>query len=133
MIKKMKELIGRLFHNEFVRFLFVGGINTLFGYGVFFLFEYLTRSDAVSLLMSNVLGIIFNFNTLGRLVFKSHHYKLLIKFFLVYGVIYVLNLICLKVFHHFGMNSNIGQAILVIPVALLSYLLNKIFVFNKRA
>lgn len=130
----IKTHIKRLLKLEFIRFLFVGAVNTLFGYGVYYLARLISHSDAISLIFANVLGVLFNFNTLGKIVFKNHELKLIFRFFLVYAIIYVVNLSALKIMNYFGLESIIGQAFLVIPIALLSYILNKILVFrNSKA
>lgn len=109
----------------------VGMINTLFGYAVFFLFEFLTRSDEISLLFANLLGVLFNFNTIGRLVFKNGNIQRIFKFIGVYLLIYAINLASLKIFNRCGLASIYGEAFIVIPVVLLSFVLNKWFVFNQ--
>jgi putative flippase GtrA len=127
LIKNIKILL----ENRFVRFLLAGGINTLFGYGVFSLFIFLKMHYALALLLATVLGVLFNFQTIGRFVFKNNDNKLLFKFVLVYMAVYLVNLGGLKVFNSFEISNYIAGAVLVIPIALLSYLLNKRFIFKE--
>lgn len=140
--------------NKFVRFLFVGVINTAFGYGVFLLFIWFGMHYSVALLFSNILGILFNYKTTGYIVFQNKSNRLLLKFFMVYGVVYLFNLLELYFLDKSGvyefilslpildfieelpLNTNkigdaIGQAITLLPNAILSFLLNKIFVFKN--
>ena len=132
MIKTIKKLIGWAFHNQFIRFLFVGGLNALFGYGIFALFIYFKFHYTVASLLATILGILFNFQTVGRLVFKSKNKWLIFKFFGVYAVVYLLNIAGLKVFNNFNISNYIGGAVLIVPMAIVSYFLNKKFVFIEK-
>lgn len=121
----------RLFEYPFFRFLVVGCINTIFGYGCYILFLYLGLDYPIAVLCSTTAGALFNFNTIGRLVFKAHNNRLIIRFMLVYGAIYLLNVLFLTVLKNYGINPYYGGAILIIPMALISYILNKNFVFKS--
>jgi putative flippase GtrA len=126
----MKALFRRL-DQPFIRFLLVGGINTIFGYGLFAFFIYVNLHYSVALLLSTILGVLFNFKTTGKLVFKSSDNRLIVRFFAVYGMVYVINVGLLKGFQWLGLNFYIAGAILVLPLSVLSFLLNRRFVFKK--
>jgi putative flippase GtrA len=118
----------------------VGGINTAFGYGVFALLVLLNRqlkvlSPDVELivvtLVSQICGILFNFKTTGTIVFKNKDNRLLFRFFGVYLITYLLNYGLLRLLEDsFGIDRLIGGLIIILPVALLGYCLNRRFVFN---
>ena len=134
MITLMKKIYKKL-NNErtFVKFLFVGALNTLFGYSMYALFIFLGLHYSLAVFCSTVLGILFNFKTIGVIVFKNSDNRLIFKFFGVYALIYVLNVSGLTLLKTLGSgNMYINGLILVIPLALLSFLLNKKFVFSKR-
>jgi putative flippase GtrA len=124
------ELIQIFWAVPFLRFLVVGGINTLFGYSIFAILTLLKVHYALALLIGTVLGIIFNFNTTGRIVFKNSDVKRLLGFLMVYGVTYLVNLGCLRIFDLNRVNMLIAGAIMILPMAALSYILNKTFVFK---
>ncbi|QGQ98464.1 GtrA family protein [Paenibacillus psychroresistens] len=126
----MKALIKKL-NQPFFRFLIVGGINTIFGYGLFAFFIYLNLHYSVASLLSTILGVLFNFKTTGKLVFNSSDNRLIVRFFAVYGMVYLVNVGLLKGFQLIGLNVYIAGAILVLPLAILSFLLNRKFVFKK--
>ena len=117
---------------RFVRFLLVGLMNTAFGYGVFALFILLNLHYSIAALLSTVCGILFNFRTTGRLVFGSRDNSLLLRFFGVYGVTYVLGVLCLRVSTAYQWNVLMVAALLMPPMAVLSYTLNRVFVFDVR-
>lgn len=114
---------------SFVRFLLVGGLNTAFGYGVFVACLWLGMHYALAGAISTVLGVLFNFKSTGNLVFRSKGNRNLPRFLAVYAVIYLVNLLALGVMLHFGIPEWLGGLILLLPSAILSYVLNRQFVF----
>ena len=127
------NLLKELFKNKLIRFFIVSGLNTAFGYGLFALFIYFGIIYPLALLLSTIAGILFNFKTIGVIVFKNRNNTLIFKFFCVYGITYLCNLIGLAIFKYFGISVYWGGAILLIPVGMLAFILNKIFVFGERA
>ncbi len=121
--------IKAFFEKQFIRFLFIGGVNTLFGYSVFALLIFLRLHYSLASLFATILGMLFNFQTVGRFVFASHNQKLLIKFLGVYSFIYILNVVSLYFFNLKGVSNYVSGAILIFPMALVSFYLNKRFVF----
>jgi putative flippase GtrA len=106
------------------------------------------------LLFSNILGILFNYKTTGYIVFQNKSNRLLLHFFLVYGVVYLFNLLelylldksnlyefilslpLLDFLDNLPLNPDkigdaMGQAITLLPNAILSFILNKVFVFKQ--
>ncbi len=117
---------------QFIKFLFVGGINTAFGYGVFALFTFLNFHYVISTLLATILGILFNFKTTGCIVFKNNNNRLIFRFVAVYGVIYGFSVLSLKLLLILGLeNLYINYLILLLPNALLSFYLMKKVVFCK--
>ncbi len=125
---------------QLVLFFMVGGINTLFGYSLYALFLYFGLHYTLASLFSTIGGVLFNFKTTGIIVFKNHNNKLLLKFIGVYAITYLLNIGCLRIFDIVNVNMYLAGAIVLIPVALIAYTLQKRFVFggnegeiNKRS
>jgi putative flippase GtrA len=114
----------------FIRFLFVGGINTLFSYLIFALFILLGLHYVFASLFAYICGILFNFKTIGTIVFKNKDNRLIFRFFGVYLVAYLVNIGLLKLFDLVGVKSLVAAAIIALPVALFSYSLNRKFVFR---
>ena len=123
----------RLFSNQLIRFLFVGGLNTVFGYSVYALFLFVGLHFAVATLLSTVIGVIFNFFTTGRLVFQNRNMRLILRFAGVYGIVYLVQVSMLQLLDSFGLNLYVAGAVLVLPLALLSFVLNKKFVFEVES
>lgn len=118
---------------RFVRFLFVGAINTLFGYGCFVGLVFLGLPYPLALLLGTILGVLFNFKTTGTLVFANQDHRRLVRFVAVYALLYVLNLLGLKVLIGAGLSVYLASALLILPMALVSYHLNASFVFRETS
>lgn len=131
MIRRIIELIRRLWAIPFLRFLLVGGVNTVFGYSVFALFIILGFPYVLAALLSQICGILFNFKTTSTIVFKNRENRLICRFFGVYLFTYLLNIGLLKLFDMAGVGSLIAQAIIVLPMAVVSFLLLRKFVFSS--
>jgi putative flippase GtrA len=116
--------------HQFVRFILVGVINSLFGYGCFALFLYTGLHYTLALLLATVCGVLFNFKSTGALVFGSRDNRLIFRFIGSYVVIYFINASGIEGFSRIGVTPYIGGAILVLPMAVLAYLLNKRFVYG---
>lgn len=118
--------------NKFIRFLFVGLLNTIFGYSLFAIFIFINLHYSLAVLCSTILGVLFNFKTTGKLVFDSHENSLIFRFIAVYIIIYVLNISFLWCFKYLGFeNMYINGVVLLAPLAIVSFVLNKKYVFRK--
>ncbi|MFH1968366.1 MAG: GtrA family protein [bacterium] len=126
-------MLSKLVKKQFICFLFIGGINTLFGYGFFSLFLFLGLHYSIAALFGTILGILFNFKTTGIFVFRSHNNLLIYKFFAVYVAIYFFNVVGLYLFDMVYIRAYVAGAILILPMACLSFVLNKKFVFKSDA
>ena len=132
---KIPGLIKKLFDIPFIRFLFVAGINTCFGYMTFAVCQYILKNLVAAVIVANIINILFNFKTYGRIVFKSKDHSRVFRFFGVYLCTMAIQLVVLKkVFPHFGLNNPyISVAILTLPLAVLSFVLMRTFVFKTAA
>ncbi|HSD15662.1 MAG TPA: GtrA family protein [Thermomonas sp.] len=115
---------------RFIRFLLVGGLNTAFGYGVFVACLWLGMHYALAGAVSTVLGVLFNFKSTGHLVFRSKGSRRLPRFVGIYAIIYLVNVLALGAMLQFGIPEWLGGLILLLPSAILSYVLNRQFVFR---
>lgn len=115
---------------RFFRFLLVGALNSLFGYGCYALLLYLGVHYALALFLATVIGVLFNFKTTGYLVFKSKDNRLIFRFAATYAIVYAVNVSALKLLSLVGIDMYFGGALLLLPMAILAYVLNKRFVFN---
>ena len=115
---------------KIIRFILIGGLNTLVGYSLYSFFIFLGIDYALASLLSTGLGILFNFKFTGKIVFNNKDNKNFVKFFSTYILIYCLNLQLVKIIQLYTSNLYFAGFILIIPSTILSFTLNKYFVFK---
>ncbi len=117
----------------FLRFILVGCLNTLLGYSVFSFFIFLGFHYASAAFLSTCIGIIFNFKTVGRLVFRSNVGVRKFPLFLMsYTITYGVSVFLLWLLKSFSNNFYLTGFIVQFPAAILSFSLNKKFVFKHK-
>lgn len=129
-----RKLFWGLFSNineRFFKFLFVGFINTIFSYFLYAIFILIGFSAHLALFFQYVLGVLWNFKTTGVFVFKNKNNYLIFKFVFCYIVIFLINSIFLKISMRY-LNEYLAQAILILPIAMMSFILLKKFVFKTK-
>ena len=117
---------------ELYKYLVVGGINTLFGYLIFAVSLFLGLHYSLAVLIATILGIVFNFQTYGRLVFMSHSWRLMGRFVFVYVTLYLINIVLLVLFNLFLIDLYLSGAIAILFVSYFGYVLNKRYVWKKN-
>lgn len=116
---------------QFIRFLIVGGINTLFGYSCFALFIFIGIHYSLAVLFSTICGVLFNFKATGIIVFKNKSNKLIFRFVAVYGVVYIINVLFLKALISNNVNAYLAGGLLLFPIAVITFFLQKKLVFTE--
>ena len=114
-----------------IRYLLIGVVNTAFGYSMFALLIYLGLHYAVAVFLSTLAGIFFNFRTFGRFVFKQTDWRLIWRFMGVYGVLYLVNIGCIFVLMMYIDNIYAANAVALVLIASLGFVLNRSFVYAK--
>lgn len=122
--------MSEMLKHKLIRFFLVSGLNTAFGYGLFALLIFIGLAYPWALLISTIAGILFNFKTIGIIVFNNHSNILIFKFLCVYGIAYLCNLGGLTLLRAFEVNIYWSGAILLIPIGLLAFVLNRSFVYK---
>lgn len=115
---------------QLLRFLVVGGLNTLFGYSLFALLTYVGLRYPIAIGLATVGGVLFNFQSVGRLVFDGAPRSRFWRFVGVYCVIYLLNLGGVRLLLGININVYIANALTLIPLSVIAFILNRRFVFN---
>lgn len=126
------RLISNLITEKKLFFLFVltGVINTVFGYSIFAISIFVGVQSWLALMLSTVLGIVFNFKTIGTLVFNSKDNSKFFKFLLIYVLLYGVSLLLVELFMKLGLSAYVSGFVTLFPVAVLSFFLNKTLVFH---
>lgn len=110
-------------HIRLLRFLAVGLINTAFGYAVFALLVMAGLGDQLALALAFALGVLWNYGTHARLVFDTKGRGRIVPYGVAYVGIYALNALALKSITTAGLTPLVAQAVLVLPMAALSFVL----------
>ena len=129
--KKFLWGIFSFIDEKFFKFLIVGFINTLFSYFLYVLFVAIGLIANVALLFQYIFGVLWNFKTTGTIVFQNKNNKLIFKFVASYVFTFLINSVLLKILINF-VNDYLAQAILIIPIALLSFVILKYWVFKVK-
>jgi putative flippase GtrA len=124
--------VNRANTGKYVRFILVGGLNTLFGYLVFAGLVSLGWRDIFAVPAATAAGVAFNFITYGKLVFASLDGHSLPRFVIGYVGLYVCNITGLRVLARFAVDPYKAQAVLVVPLAIVSYVINDRWVFRAK-
>lgn len=130
--RSVREWIRYLFSAEFIRFVLVAILNTAFGYGIFAFLLWIGLHYTLALLLGTIIAILFNFKTYGVLVFRNGNNRLIVRFVLVYVFLYLCNVGGIALLKWCGLSSYLAGLIMLVPVGLLGYLLNKKFVYEVK-
>jgi putative flippase GtrA len=136
----------RLFNDQRVAFLVVGGINTVVAFGIFIassqtvghlVDRWYGRVPAALLTagITHVLSVLFAFVMHRRFVFRvrGHVLRDLMRFWGVYIVVGSVNIVSLPLLVELGMRPIPAQAIIVTAITLLSYFGHRHFSFRRGA
>ncbi len=133
---KITGLIKKLFGDKRIRFLFVGGINTVVGYGAYALFIAAGLNAYLATTFSTVIGVINSYFWNKYFTFRQPKKSLaeILRFVLVYAISYTANLGLVYIFvDTLGMNSYISGAVCLFVVTIVSYVGHNFFSFKETA
>lgn len=125
--------IGTLLRrSQLLRFLLAGAVNTLFGYVVYSLGILAGAPVWLALLVGTLLGTVFNFFTTGGYAFRRLSARRYPLFVACYLLVYGINLLLIEALSAWISDKLQIQAVLLVPLALLSYFLMAQLVFVKH-
>ena len=125
------DILLKFSGHQFIKFIVVGGVNTLVGLLAYILFlKGFDLDKGYALAATYVFGMIFNFFSIGLGVFKTLKSKIFLPFTCNYLVLYIINFLLLDYMVVSGISALVGQIILVLPMAILSFHILK-FIFSK--
>ncbi len=125
------NLIKKFVKNEFVRFIFTGGVNTAVGYMIYAFFFYMTGNVGLALAIDYILGGLFNYYSYSAIAFKEYKqrrffmfcFAYIFTFFLNYGIVYLL-------IQNLKLNAYFAQIAAISVCALVLYFFLKKLVFS---
>ena len=118
---------------RFIRFLLVGVLNTVIGYSIFAALTLIGFGIVPATIGATVIGALFNFRSIGSLVFGSSSAKLLPRFLAVYVLQCLANVGALRLFQEAGVQLLIAEAIILPFLAVAGFLLMRHWVFHTNA
>lgn len=130
MINKIKEL----FKIQQIRFLFVGGLNTIVGYGSFALLIFFGLNYLIANTISYIIGVIHSYLWNKNFTFKSKNKSIseVIRFIFVYIVNYLIGLGVLYILvDKIGLDKYLAGALNLIITTLISWFGHKYFSFKQ--
>lgn len=127
MLSKINEIKRQIFS-----FACVGILNTMVGYGLYAFFLFTHISYFLALFLATCLGVIFNFITIGKIVFKRLKLKKFFNFSLMYIILYFLGLILINLFNKFNINLYFSGFLAMIFLSSLSFVGNKFIIFKNN-
>ena len=89
-------------------------------------------SPAAAVIAATILGALFNFQSIGRLVFGQSGRRLLPRFLAVYSGQCALNILALRALATAGLPPLVAEALVLPPLAVLTYLAMRRFVYGSR-
>ena len=119
-------------NKQFLRFLIVGILNTIIYYLLYSLFLYFKLDYRVAVICATVIGVLFNFKSFGNYVFYNNDNSIIYKFIGVYILLLLLNILFINIFNMFTDNYYKSGFFAIFPYAIISFYLNKEFVFKKK-
>ena len=126
--------INQLHQSKFWIFLLVGSVNTLIGYLFFAVaYKFVGVNYNLALLVAYALGILVAYMNHRRVTFKSAagHKQALLRFVLSYLLVYLMNAgLLIALSEWASIDPLYGQAISLIVVALMSFVIQRSWVFK---
>ena len=124
MIQFVKKILQDPTARQFVRFVFVGMVNTLFGFTVYALLIWIGLPPQPALAISFVCGVIWNFFTHARFVFYNQNKLSRLPYYVLsYVIVYLFNAFSLQALLNAGLPPIVAQALLTPCAAILSFTL----------
>lgn len=120
----------RLAQHTLLRFLVVGVLNTGFSYSIYAFFVFVGLDYKLANLLSLLLGIAFSFKT-QSMVFGNRDPRLILRFASAWFVIYLINIAVIGALIRLGMNAYWAGVLALLPVALMSYAVQRWWVFGR--
>jgi putative flippase GtrA len=125
-----RDFVHPLLNHRFVRFLLVGGVNTAFSYAVYAIFLLVGFGYAFANFLALASGVLFSFKMQGTLVFKNTSQGLILRFAVCWLLIYLCNIALIREMLALGLDAYTAGALAMPPIIVMSYLLQRYFVFG---
>lgn len=122
---------------ESIKFIFIGILNTIVGFGVYaLLLKFVTDNYFITLLISHIIGVAHSYLWNNKWTFKQKkifEYKTALRFLIVYSITFLFNFFFLYGLVNFNLINNkfYAQAIALFFTTLISFSGHKFWTFKK--
>ena len=114
---------------QFIKFIFIGGINTLFGFSIYVFFIWYGLNYSIALAISIFFGVIFNYFSTGRVVFNHSKFDRIFAYLSSYLFVYIVNISLISMLLLSGLNEIEAGFIALFALSLVMYFLIKKYVY----
>ncbi|KTD72251.1 GtrA family protein [Legionella tucsonensis] len=111
--------------NHLFRFILIGGINTFISYLLFLVLIKVGFYYIYAISITWCVGLLFNFRTIGKWVFNNNDKKPFVKFMVLYGFIYLLSIVLLRLINGLLNNLSLSGIVTILIASSLSFLGNR--------
>lgn len=123
----------RLYESQPLRFLIVGGFNTILSYTVYALLVSAGLRFWVANLIALLFGISVGFFTQGRIVFGNRNPRLIFRFAVVWLCIYLVQTGLIALLVEASIDARVAGLIVLPGTVIVSFLTQKLIVFRPAA
>ncbi|MCX7194008.1 MAG: GtrA family protein [Proteobacteria bacterium] len=120
-------------NRRMLRFLGVGLLNTAFGYGIYAGLVFIELPYLIALFLATVAGVIFNYFTIGGMVFKARSgWRVFGRFIAAYVIVYIVNAALLGIMTNlFHLGPYLGQIVCIPPNVMTGWILMNYWVYKN--
>ena len=118
--------------SSFVRFLIVGTFNTIAYYFIYALLIFFNFNYVFAVTVATVITMFVSFKTFGKYVFENNNKRLIIKFSMLTLANYSLTVILIGTLKTQGLDEYQSGVISVTIVSIVSFVVNRYFIFSKN-
>jgi putative flippase GtrA len=117
--------------SQFARYVLVGSANTALSYFIYAFLLWLGMAFQWANLCALIGGILAGFSMQSHFVFANNDWSKLGPYTLLWGALYVSSILIILLLKRFGLNDYIAGLIAMVPVVVLSFILQKVLIFRK--
>jgi putative flippase GtrA len=133
-IESIKKKLEMMDIRKFIKFSLVGVVNTVVFYGIYYVLLQVGLVYAIALTVSNIVAIANSYvlNKLFTFKTKEKSFKETVRFFIVAGIQYLLNLLIVHVCVSFiGISATLAGVIAIGITVFISYFGHKLWTFRE--
>ena len=121
--------------SQFIKFSFVGVSNTLISFAIYYALVYININYMIANIVGYIISSIWGYFLNRRWVFKGSKEKTtksLIKYYIVYGSSFLINILCMYIWVDvLNISKTIAPILTMVITVPYNFILNKIWAFNN--